>query len=77
MADERYARSDVSAAVNAAADLIENELDLGERDHDLLDLVVKAVRACLDDRGVSFDQMVEDNYDHEPDTVRGWWSAWA
>lgn len=72
-----YTRSDIMAALHAGVRLVVRELVLGERDRDLIRLVDNAAEMCLDNPGASFDQMVRDTYDYQPDEVREWWSAWT
>lgn len=72
-----YTLPDITTALHAGADLIQSELDLGERDEDLIGLVVEAALSCLDDPDTSLDHVVRDTYDYPPDEVRGWWSSWS
>ncbi|OKH95406.1 hypothetical protein [Streptomyces uncialis] len=68
-----YTRADISKAVNGGADLVHDELGLGERDYDLLGLIVNAAMAVLDQPGTSLDDVIRDSYKEEPEEVRGWW----
>ncbi|OLF13489.1 hypothetical protein [Actinophytocola xanthii] len=77
MTDTQYTPSAISAAVHAGADLVQDELDLGERDQDLIHLIVNAATMHLDNPDVSFDDVVRATFDRPPAAVRGWWSSWA
>ncbi|WP_205327050.1 hypothetical protein [Glycomyces sp. YM15] len=69
-----YTRDQVSTAVNAGADTIKDALELGERDADLINLIVNAALTCLDRPDASFDDVVNENYgETTPEDVRGWW----
>jgi hypothetical protein len=74
--DPMYTRSDVSAALSAGADVILDELDSGERDRDLITLIINAAMSCLDNphEETSFDQVAYDTNVEHPDSVRAWWS---
>ena len=70
----RYEHDHVTNAINAGADTIRDALDLGERDTDLVNLVVNAAVTSLEQPGSTFDDIVNANYtDDTPDDVRGWW----
>jgi hypothetical protein len=77
MTDPQYPHSAISAAVHAGAELVQDELDLGERDQDLIHLIVSAAMMHLDNPEVSFDDVVRAAFDRLPGAVRGWWSSWA
>ncbi|MFD9593070.1 hypothetical protein ACFWA9_09970 [Kitasatospora sp. NPDC059973] len=66
-------REEFMTLVNGAADLILDALDLGERDSDLINLVVNATGAMIDNPDVTFDEMVIEQYSETPDELRGWW----
>ncbi|MFC9974278.1 hypothetical protein ACFVH6_25580 [Spirillospora sp. NPDC127200] len=63
----------VSRFVNDGADMILGELDLGDRDNDLINLVVNATCFLAENGEGHFSDMVRANYDIEPDEIRGWW----
>lgn len=65
----------VQHAVNAGADLILGELDLGDRDNDLINLVVNAAVYLVENPDGSFEDMISENWGEETsaDDVRGWW----
>lgn len=77
MTDQHFPRAALSTALNSGADMLERELVLGERDQDLITLMVNAALARLDDPTVSFEDMVSENFDCLPCEVRGWWSSWT
>jgi hypothetical protein len=72
-----YSREQVAEALNAGADLVRDGLEAGERDADLINLVVKAALTLLDEPGLSLDEVIGRCYDAEPAVVRGWWGGWA
>lgn len=67
---ELFTREQVSRAVNDGADLVSDTLSLGELETDLINVVVNAALAKLDNPNVDFDTVVEENFDGDP---RGWW----
>lgn len=70
----RYTHEHVSEAINAGADTVRDALDLGDRDIDLLNLVVNAAITSLEHPDSTFDDIVNANYaENTPDDVRGWW----
>lgn len=68
-----YAYEHITQAVNNGADAVKDALDLGERDTDLINLVVNAAITCLDNLDADFDQVVTANYEATPSEVRDWW----
>ncbi|MFD8597728.1 hypothetical protein ACFV1L_22260 [Kitasatospora sp. NPDC059646] len=66
-------RDEFMTLVNGAADLVLDALDLGERDNDLINLVVNATGAMIDNPDVTFDEMVIEQYSATPEELRGWW----
>lgn len=76
MTDQHFPRAALSTALNSSADMLERELLLGERDQDLINLMVNATLARLDDPAVPFEDMVSENFSL-PREVRGWWSSWT
>lgn len=71
-----YTREQVVAALNASADLVHHELNLSDRDGDLLNLMVNAVATLLDGQAADFDAVVTTNYSAPPHEVCEWWSSW-
>jgi hypothetical protein len=72
-----YDREEVSRAVNAGADLVRDGLPTGDRDSDLLNLVVNAALTLLDEPGLDLDEVIRRCYEVEPAVVRGWWGGWS
>ena len=68
MAD--FTREQLSRAVNDGAELVLDALLLGERDEDLITLVVNAALSKLDNPEVDLDAVIQDHYSEDP---RGWW----
>jgi hypothetical protein len=68
-----YSREQVEQAVNAGADLVRDDLPAGERDTDLINLVVNAALTLLDNPGLSLDQVMDGSYDGGAAEVRSWW----
>ena len=72
-----FTRAQVEQAANAGADLVRDGLDIGDRDTDLINLVVNATLTMLDEPGVSdLDDVIRRCYETEPAEVRGWWNGW-
>ena len=65
-----FTREQISRAVNAGAELVLDSLLLGERDEDLIDLVVNAALSKLDNPEVDLDAVVQEHYSED---LRGWW----
>ncbi|MFD4020664.1 hypothetical protein [Streptomyces sindenensis] len=69
-----YTWSQVYAAVNEGADTVIDSLELGEPETDAINLAANAAIACLEKPGISFEEMVENNYSVDtPDEIRSWW----
>ncbi|MET8703667.1 hypothetical protein ABZW10_33170 [Kitasatospora sp. NPDC004723] len=68
-------RDEFMTLVNEAADLVLAELDLGDRDLDLLNLVVNTAGYLIDnpDAEADLDAVITDQYGIEPEELRGWW----
>ncbi len=73
----KYTLEQVSVAANDAADMVRDELSLGERDSDVLNLAVHAFLAVLVNPRVNFDRVISSNYAEPPGEVRSWWSNWS
>lgn len=50
-----------------------DSLSIGDRDGDLISLVVNAALTLLDEPGLSLDEVIRRCYEVEPAEVRGWW----
>lgn len=72
-----YTTDQISEATGEAADLVKAELRLGERDSDLIDLVVNTVRTRLDRPNADFAEVVAQHYRESADEIRGWWTNWS
>ncbi|MDP9611562.1 hypothetical protein [Streptomyces demainii] len=85
MSDTTYTRDQVADAVNAGAGLVlDGGLNLGERDEDVINLIVNAALAVLDmpgatgeDPKITLDEVMDQNYDGGAAEVRSWWSNWS
>jgi hypothetical protein len=71
-----HARAEVAIAVNAGVDLILDGFDCGERDSDLIGLVVNAAMTLLDNPSATLGDVLAGSYD-SPEEVRSWWGGWA
>ncbi|MCS0601121.1 hypothetical protein NX794_07735 [Streptomyces sp. LP11] len=61
-------------AANGGADLVLDGLDLGDRDRDLINLVVNAIVTVGEDPLVDdLDTVIETQYETSPEEVRSWW----
>ncbi|MCG8926635.1 hypothetical protein [Lentzea sp. CC55] len=72
-----YTLDQVRDAVNNGSDLVRTALDLGDRDDDLLNLVVNAVMSVLEDPNTDLDSAIEENYQLDPSVVLSWWNNWS
>ncbi|MCX2949923.1 hypothetical protein [Lentzea sp. NEAU-D7] len=72
-----YTRDQVLAAVNNGSDLVRTALELGDRDDDLLNLVVNTVMSVLDDPETDLDSAIRENYETDPSEVLSWWTNWS
>jgi hypothetical protein len=70
---ETYSRDEISHAVNAGADLVLTEFDLGDRDMDVLNLVVNAALTVLDKPDATMNDVAECCYSESLDEIRAWW----
>lgn len=79
MSEKMYTREQISRAVNDGADLVLQELaGDGERDTDLINMVVNSVLELLDHpEGMDLDEVIRRNYETSPEEVRSWWSNWS
>jgi hypothetical protein len=74
---QTHTPSDIEKALVAAEDLLVQELDLGERDVDLIGLLQNAVVSALEDPATSFNDVIRTHYSETPDEIREWWSGWS
>ncbi|MFE0775707.1 hypothetical protein [Streptomyces sp. NPDC058861] len=65
-----YTYKQVRKAMNHGADMVMEEVG-GDRDTDLVNLVVNAALALLDDPSMDIDAVIEASYE-DPDEVRTW-----
>jgi hypothetical protein len=72
--EKTYSYAQISKAVNDGRDLVYDALVLGDRDSDLLNLVVNAALSLLDNPDMDFEAVVISCYDATPEEVREWWS---
>ena len=72
-------RDQVSQAVNDGAELVihDDGLQVGERETDLINLVVNAAMTLLDKPGTTLDQVMDSNYEGGAARVRSWWGSWS
>ncbi|MFF4927420.1 hypothetical protein ACFY2H_00645 [Streptomyces griseofuscus] len=65
----------IEELVNSGADIVLDELDLGDRDRDLLGLAVVSMIHLLreDKSGAELDDVIRCHYEDTPQQVRGWW----
>ncbi|MGW7434701.1 hypothetical protein [Streptomyces sp. NPDC054849] len=69
-----FSLRELTTAANGGADLVLDGLDLGDRDRDLINLVVNAIVTVAEDPQVDdLDSVIETNYDESPEDVRNWW----
>jgi len=74
-----YSTVQIQDALGTAQDLITRELDLGERDDDLLDLLRRGAAALLASPDITtLDALIRAaGYQSPPAEIRGWWTRWA
>lgn len=72
MSEPTFTRDQVSAAVNAGAEMVLDVVDNDERDTDLVNLVVNATLTLLIEPSADLDDVIAENYEATPDKVRGW-----
>jgi hypothetical protein len=70
---QTYTCDQISEAVNAGADLVLSEFDLGDRDMDLLNLVVNAAMTVLDKPDADMDYVAAECYSEPLDEIKSWW----
>lgn len=70
----KYTLEQVSKAVNAGADLVQDGLGLtGDRDWDLINLLVNAAIVKLENESADLDDVIRECFEADPEEVRGWW----
>lgn len=74
---QTYTLANVEKALVTAEDLLVQELDLGERDVDLIGLLQNAVLTALDDPAAPFNDVIRAHYSETSDEIREWWSGWS
>ncbi len=77
MSDRQYSLTEISEAVNKGADLVLDDIAPSEYDRDLVNLVVNAAMAMLDNPAATLDEVITENYSESPETVRSWHSNWG
>lgn len=63
----------VREAANQGAELVLDALNLGDRDRDLINLVINATVYLATEPTASFDEMVDANFSDSSAEVRAWW----
>jgi hypothetical protein len=78
MSGPGYSAGQVRHALDSAKDLITGELDLGERDSDLLDLLACGATALLASPDIAtLDALISAGGYLSPAEVRTWWTRWT
>lgn len=73
-----FTPEEIAEITLGAADMLEIELGLGERDTDLLSLMIAAVGVRLSDPDAALDAVITRALpDRTPVEVRGWWDGWS
>jgi len=72
-----YTSADIEKALVIAENLLVQELDLGERDVDLIGLLQNSLLTALENPDASFDDVVGSHYSETPSEIREWWSGWS
>ncbi|MEU7153817.1 hypothetical protein AB0B15_38255 [Streptomyces sp. NPDC045456] len=68
-----YTRDQVQEAVNAGADMVLANINIGEPEEDALNLAVNGAMMCLEKIGSTFAEMVEEQYGETVEEVLSWW----
>jgi 3-hydroxy-3-methylglutaryl CoA synthase len=68
-----YTREQIFEAVNAGAGLVIDEFALGERDEDIVNLVVNAAMTVLDKPDADMAYVVEECYSEPLEEIKDWW----
>ncbi|MFE0654360.1 transposase [Streptomyces sp. NPDC059534] len=71
-----YTEETVKTAVNAGADMVLDAIGFTSAEEDAINLVVNAAITSLTNPGVSFAEMVEENFGEDAEEVRTWW-GWS
>ncbi|MGW8769007.1 hypothetical protein ACWGN5_41815 [Streptomyces sp. NPDC055815] len=69
----RYTGNEIRRAVNDAADLINEKLNLDEPESDIVNLCVNASITLMENPKASFEQVVTQNYGITVEEIMGWW----
>jgi hypothetical protein len=69
----------ISEALSSAAELVRTDggLAAGEREADLIGLVVNAALTLLEQPAVSLDEVMDACYEGGAAQVRSWWHGWT
>lgn len=63
--------------IDRGADLVIDELRLGERDTDLTDIVRAAIRTSMTRPDASLNDAISEHMSDSPEQVRSWWFGWT
>ncbi|MFF6794230.1 hypothetical protein ACFY9C_34770 [Streptomyces filamentosus] len=69
----RYTREDVHTALNAAADMINDELNIGESESDIVNLSVNASVTLMENPHATFEEVASENYSVSVEEILSWW----
>lgn len=73
----KFRAGEVQDIAASAGELVCDALDLGERDRDLIGIVVNAIRVRLGEPGADLDTVLKQSYPtFTPGEIRSWWSNW-
>lgn len=73
----QFRAADVEDIAASAGELVCDALDLGERDRDLIGIVVNAIRVRLGEPDADLDTVLEQSYPtFTPEEIRSWWTNW-
>ena len=74
MSDKTYTRDEVIDLVSKAADLVSSDIYIcGEREVDVINLVVNATGSIMDYGELTLNDVMDENYKGGAATVRQWW----
>lgn len=69
----RYTGEDIRTAVNAAADMINEEMNIRESESDIINLGVNVSITLMENPHATFEEVVSENYDISVEEILGWW----
>ncbi|MEU1353910.1 hypothetical protein ABZ410_08390 [Streptomyces cinnamoneus] len=69
-----YTMEQVQHAINRGADLVLENLGLGEPEEDAINLVVNAAIASLEDPTVDIERVAQEKYQVPFSEIYSWWS---